>query len=703
MTDSTTWDRLHGEHLELLVASVRLRVERRARWLRAERWATDPLEELSATLVTDERADRLLAGDDRKQAAAFAAQDEASVRLSTMIDEVAAERSALAARLAEEGAPPRIDRLTADADLTPVERDGVVVALAAALDPGIGALLGYLQDDPALAHATPAVVAALFDHPRHHAWQLVAPSGSLRAAGLTVADPAQPSRIELAPRTLAWLAGDDRPDAGLHTVLRPAPPALLADTHVPIASRVSTALADGVDAVQLIGGGGPVAAAVAEARGQALLTVDAAALVAHPGRQQLLDALVREALLTPALVLVEVDGPLGDHEHELARLVDATPTAVVVATPSRLTTHGDVLVEELPPLTAGDRAALWQAAAGAAAPTGEALTALVDTFRMDPAGIAAAATEARHRDPAPDDGPGGHGATPADGSHGAHWAAARATVGRAVGGLAERIVPARDPADLVLPDPALAALDELVAQTRHQRRVFDEWGLRRLVPHGHGVTALFAGPSGTGKTMAAEVIAGRLGLDLYRVDLSAVVSKFIGETEKNLRRVFDAVESGAAVLLFDEADALFGRRTEVSDAHDRYANVEVSYLLQRMEQYAGIAVLTTNRKADIDEAFLRRLRFVVAFPFPDRTARRRIWERMLATDAPRAALDLDALTRLEITGGNIRNIVISAAFAAAEADAPVRMEHLMAAARREYGKLDRVVTPSEFGAWAVAS
>jgi SpoVK/Ycf46/Vps4 family AAA+-type ATPase len=234
--------------------------------------------------------------------------------------------------------------------------------------------------------------------------------------------------------------------------------------------------------------------------------------------------------------------------------------------------------------------------------------------------------------------------------------------------------------------------------------VYDEWELRRLVPHGQGVTALFAGPSGTGKTMAAEIVAGRLGLDLYRVDLSAVVSRYIGETEKNLRRLFDAAESGAAVLLFDEADALFGKRTEVKDAHDRYANVEVNYLLQRMEQYAGIAVLTTNRKGDLDEAFLRRLRVVLTFPLPDLARRRRIWERMLANDAPRGALDLDVLARLEITGGSIRNIVLAAAFLAAETGDPLSMTHLMGAARREYGKLDRGVTPSEFGAWsAVAS
>ena len=214
------------------------------------------------------------------------------------------------------------------------------------------------------------------------------------------------------------------------------------------------------------------------------------------------------------------------------------------------------------------------------------------------------------------------------------------------------------------------------------------------------MAALFNGDSGTGKTLAAEVIAAELGLDLYRVDLSQVVSKYIGETEKNLGRVFDAADEGSAVLLFDEADALFGRRSEVRDSHDRYANIEVSYLLQRMESYRGIAILTTNLKSAIDTAFLRRLRFVVHFPFPDAGLRARIWERAFPASTPVAGLRSVQLSQLSITGGSIQNIALHAAFIAADENRAVTMSDVLAGARIEYDKLRRSLTPAEEAGWS---
>jgi SpoVK/Ycf46/Vps4 family AAA+-type ATPase len=200
--------------------------------------------------------------------------------------------------------------------------------------------------------------------------------------------------------------------------------------------------------------------------------------------------------------------------------------------------------------------------------------------------------------------------------------------------------------------------------------------------------------------MGAEVLANELGLDLYRIDLSSVVSKYIGETEKNLRRVFDAAEDSGAVLLFDEADALFGKRSEVKDSHDRFANIEVSYLLQRMEVYRGLAILTTNMKSALDTAFLRRLRFVVQFPFPDAPQRVAIWRRVFPSAAPTEGLDPTKLAKMRIAGGNIRNIAMNAAFLAADAAQPVRMCHVLAAARSEYAKLERPLTAAEFEGWA---
>ena len=228
--------------------------------------------------------------------------------------------------------------------------------------------------------------------------------------------------------------------------------------------------------------------------------------------------------------------------------------------------------------------------------------------------------------------------------------------------------------------------------------MYDEWGFAAHSGRGLGVTALFAGESGTGKTMAAEVIAGELGLDLYRIDLSAVVSKYIGETEKNLRRLFDAAEAGGAVLLFDEADALFGKRSDVKDSHDRYANLEVAYLLQRMEAYRGLAILTTNLRSNVDRAFLRRLRFVVQFPFPDQVLRAELWRRAFPARTPTEALDPVALARLQVPGGSIHAMAVSAAFEAAAQGTGVRGEHVLHAAKVEYAKAERTLTDTETSA-----
>jgi SpoVK/Ycf46/Vps4 family AAA+-type ATPase len=234
---------------------------------------------------------------------------------------------------------------------------------------------------------------------------------------------------------------------------------------------------------------------------------------------------------------------------------------------------------------------------------------------------------------------------------------------------------------------------------RNRALVYDEWGFRAKSSRGLGIAALFAGASGTGKTMAAEVLAGELRLDLYRIDLSSVVSKYIGETEKNLRRVFDAAEGTGAVLVFDEADALFGKRTDVKDSHDRYANIEVSYLLQRVEQYRGLAILTTNLRNAIDTAFLRRLRFVVQFPFPDQDQRLEIWQRVFPADTPLDGVDPERLARLNIAGGNIRNIALNAAFLAADEGEAVSMGHLLQAARSEYMKLEQSLSEAETEGW----
>ncbi len=276
--------------------------------------------------------------------------------------------------------------------------------------------------------------------------------------------------------------------------------------------------------------------------------------------------------------------------------------------------------------------------------------------------------------------------------------AARAQSGRQIGMLARKIEPAYQWNDIVLPAETTGHLRAICARVIHQHRVLDEWGFDRKLSMGKGVTVLFAGPSGVGKTMAAEIVANELDIDLYKIDLSSVVSKYIGETEKNLDRIFQAAENANAILFFDEADALFGKRSEVKDSHDRYANIEISYLLQKMEMYDGVAILATNLRQNLDEAFLRRLAFTVHFPFPDEHDRRRIWNAIWPAAVPLdAGVDFDFLAaRFKLSGGNIKNIALAAAFLAAEQGCSVGMRQLVTAVEREYQKLGKPLGPEVF-------
>jgi hypothetical protein len=282
--------------------------------------------------------------------------------------------------------------------------------------------------------------------------------------------------------------------------------------------------------------------------------------------------------------------------------------------------------------------------------------------------------------------------------------AARLHSGSHLGGLAHKIEPRYHWEDLVLPETPVTMLHELVGMVKSRPRVLEEWGLGRKLTSSLGVSALFTGPPGTGKTLAAQIIANELGIDLYRIDLSTIVSKYVGETEKNLEKIFNEAQTSNAILFFDEADSIFGKRSEVKDAQDRYANIEVGYLLQRMEAYDGIAILATNLRANLDEAFTRRLQFIINFPFPEEEHRQRIWEVLLPPQLPRAAdLDLKLMaSRFKLAGGSIRNCIVSAAFIAAEDHAPhedhccVKMTHLMHGVRRELQKMGRLIQESDF-------
>jgi ATPase family associated with various cellular activities (AAA)/Winged helix domain, variant len=395
----------------------------------------------------------------------------------------------------------------------------------------------------------------------------------------------------------------------------------------------------------------------------------------------------REAILQNAALLLECDRcETAEAPRELAieRWIELTRTPLFVSTREpRRDLERPLLTIEVPKPTRSEQRLAWEEAIGEqAGGLNGHLDRLVSQFDFSTTAIRSTATGLSGENAETD-----------------LWDACRLQARPRLQDLAQRITSIATWADIVLPAPQMHTLQTIAQHLRQRARVYDEWGFAEQSNRGLGLSALFSGPSGTGKTLAAEILANEMRLDLFRIDLSAVVSKYIGETEKNLRRVFDAAEEGGAVLLFDEADALFGKRSEVKDSHDRYANVEISYLLQRMEAYRGLAILTTNMKEALDPAFLRRLRFIIQFPFPNQAQRAEIWRKIFPAKAPTEQLDLGALSRLSITGGNIRSIVLNAAFAAADAAEPVRMPHLLRAARLEYEKLEKPLTEAELGGW----
>jgi hypothetical protein len=424
--------------------------------------------------------------------------------------------------------------------------------------------------------------------------------------------------------------------------------------------------------------------------------VRTAALAALDARRraEIVALLGREALLANLALIV--DATQIERGSDGAAVVDELISTVgaplfVLSTEPWPREAGSLDVVPVRRPTRTEQRSLWRTALASHPNTvnGE-VDAIVQQFDLGPAAISEIVAGAARRSDASITGD-------------ALWDACRDRAGAGLDELARRIEPTYDWEDIVVADDVLGQLRELADQVEQRSRVYERWGFGTKLGRGRGITALFAGPSGTGKTMAAEILARHLRLDLQRIDLAGVVSKYIGETEKNLRRVFDAAEASGAILLFDEADALFGTRTEVRDSHDRYANLEINYLLQRMEDYAGLAILATNRRAALDTAFLRRLRFVIEFPFPGADERRQIWERVFPPAAALDDIDHGALSRLELSGGNIRTIALNAAFLAAADDSPIGMPHLMRAAAREYAKLAQPVSSAEFGSWVTVA
>lgn len=598
--------------------------------------------------------------------------------------------------------PERLARLAEAAELGRFECEVLLLAALPALEPDGAAVIAAAQGDARLR--LPSIAFSLSSLAEAN-WQAFAPEAPLRRLaliGLTEESIASLAGITLPERVLHHLVGLDGIDAELLAVSTPLEPRFeLGGSHAELMHRFAAQLSAGSKGLapvfELVGADRnaalAIAAAGARAAGRRAYQVVAEALPAGAGeRARLAQLWSRESLLAGALPVLDLSDMAGPAEVRSALRFAAAiagPLALVAAEPLAVPGR-DSLRLVVPRPTMADQRALW-AAAGAEASD---VDRLVGTFTASPE-IIADVTANIGADLAP--AAGGAAAVPlAD----RLWAETRVRLRPRLDELAQRIDVRSQWSDLILPQRQFEMLKAIAAQVRQRRQVHHNWGFGGSNGRGLGITALFSGPSGTGKTLAAEVVGGALELDVYRVDLSAAVSKWIGETEKNLRRLFDAAEDSCAILLFDEADQLFAKRTEVKDSHDRYANLEVSYLLQRMESYRGLAILTTNLRSNIDNAFLRRIRFLVDFPLPEAAERQRIWRLAFPSGAPLDGIEVERLAQLTVAGGSIKNIALNAAFIAADEGSPIRMGHVQRAARAEYDKLSKPLTEGELRGWS---
>lgn len=609
--------------------------------------------------------------------------------------------------------PAALDALCVSFGLSTFERDVLLLVAGMELEAGFASACAAAQGDPRRAYPTFGLALALL--PQAH-WSAVLPTAPLRRWRLLEVgqgDTLMTSHLRIDERILHYLTGLSYVDerlVGLVDVIESEHPYSLIPAHQLLVDRIVALFSQPNPErrrphVQLCGDDGltkrQIAAAASEAMGCLLYRLAASSLPAAPQELDMVSRLwTREAVLARSILLIEHEGTDAvevGRERVLTAFLDGLSAPLILSVREhRGVGHARCLTLEVEPPSQQERRQLWTEVLGRLDP---ALNGTVESvsrqFHVSASAIQAVGVALSSMDGERDGQPPG-GQEQAD----RLWEICRRQARPRLDELAQRIEPSATWEDLVLPETQRQTLREITMHVRHRHTVYETWGFAAKESRGLGISALFAGASGTGKTMAAEVLAHTLRLDLYRIDLSQVVSKYIGETEKNLRKVFDAAEGAAAILLFDEADALFGKRSEVKDSHDRYANVEVSYLLQRMEAYRGLAILTTNMKGALDQAFLRRIRFVVQFPFPDPAQRAEIWRRIFPKAVPTEGLDWERLARLNVSGGHIRNIAMNATFLAADAGEAVTMRQLLQAARGEYAKLEKPLTEAEIARWA---
>jgi hypothetical protein len=596
----------------------------------------------------------------------------------------------------------RFERLIQTFELNDDDRAILLIALAAELDRRYERLFAYLQDDVTQRRATVNLVMNLLGQDaeqRFAIWERLLPNAPLRAHHLVecVADAHMRDPIFLAHavkvdlRIVAHLLGDGTPDPRLHHAVERLHAATSERAGQVESNEAPLVYLQGHDAVEQR----ETAARFSLENGVPLVRIDLHTLKTLPLPFDLVWRLaLREGYLGEAAVLVEGWEAILDDERRIPADVWQTictyPRMVFLAgtegwEPEDADRSRRLLRIKLDTPPYNEQLRLWVdalQAQGVAVDPGD-IAELAGKFRLGAGSIRRAVQAALD-----------HAATRGEPARlGDLYAGAQSQTGLHLGKLAQRIDSRYVWDDLILPDDRLEQLRELCARARYGHVVREQWGYGRKIAPTRGISALFAGDSGTGKTMAAEVIASDLGLLLYKIDLSAVVSKYIGETEKNLRGLFDAAERTSAVLFFDEADALFGKRSEVKDSHDRYANIEIAYLLQQIERYDGIAILATNLRQNLDEAFTRRLDFLIDFPFPEPEYRRKLWAAHFPADAPVGRdVNLDDLAeRYRLAGGNIRNAALAAAFLAAADGGVITMGHVRHAVRREHQKIGRLL------------
>lgn len=641
--------------------------------------------------------------------------------------------------------PSALQELTIGFNLSDFERDVLLLCAGRELQPNFDSLCAEAQGDGQLSYPTFNLAMSALAAPH---WNAISPDHPLRrwqlievVRGKTITH----SALRINERILHYLMGVDCLDEAFKGIIEPVSLSgemvrsrrlPLSGSHSTIASQIATLWSKNwvqqqsdfsldslpitdypLPIVQLCGDEVEsklaIASTACEILGIKLAVISSRVIPTVTAEVNNLILLwYREAKLTRAALLLdcdEMDSEDGAKENALAQLiVNITSPIIIMTRDRRKNTRRPFITFDIHPPTKQEQRQIWQNALGEFVPVlNGQVEVLVEQFNLNAPTIYAVCDEMISQNPEKL-GAGFTDNLPSQQTSKINppatipnqlWDICRAQSRPRLDDLAQRILPAATWDDLVLPEAERQTLREIAAHVRQRTKVYKEWGFAGKGDRGLGISALFAGTSGTGKTMSSEVLAGELQLDLYRIDLSSVVSKYIGETEKNLRRVFDAAESGATILLFDEADAIFGKRSDVKDSHDRYANMEVSYLLQRMESYQGLAILTTNLKDSLDTAFLRRIRFVVKYSFPDAKDRAEIWRRIFPKNTPTEGLDCVKLGRLNVAGGNIRNIALNAAFMAADAGEAVQMKHLLIAARTEYVKLERTLTDAEIKGW----